>query len=65
MITDGENGLFVPQGDVSAIVGAIKKITSNNTLAQRLLVAGKQRVSQFSDERMLRDLLKIIDSVSR
>lgn len=65
LITDGENGLFVPQGDVSAIVGAIKKIISDNTLAQRLLVAGKQRVSQFSDERMLRDLLKIIDSVSR
>lgn len=65
LIEDGKNGIFVPQGDVKAIVTAIESVLKDSVRAKQLSEAGKVRVAQFSDERMLQDLLKVLDSVSR
>lgn len=60
LIEDGKNGLFVPQGDVKAIAAAIEKISKDTVFAKRLSEAGKVRVAQFSDERMLSELQNLL-----
>ncbi len=65
LIEDGKNGMFVPQGDVKAITAAIELVLKDPVRAKQLSEAGKVRVAQFTDERMLQDLLKVLASVSR
>ncbi|MEI6346072.1 MAG: glycosyltransferase family 4 protein [bacterium] len=62
LIVDGENGLLVPQGDMTAFIGAIKRIFNEEHLVAKLSMAGKARVAQFSDERMLKELQKTLKS---
>ncbi len=63
LITDGKNGLFIPQGDVPALAATLNKVIQEEGLAQRLSAAGKARVAEFSDERMLGELTDLISRV--
>lgn len=63
LITDGKNGLFVPQGDVKAIAATIERVFGDEALAKRLSEAGKSRVAEFSDERMLKELQKVLEGL--
>lgn len=60
LVEDGKSGLFVTQGDMKAIAAAVEKILSDTALAKRLSEAGKVRVAQFSDERMLGELDRLL-----
>lgn len=63
LIEAGKNGLFVPQGDIQAIAAAIGRVCKDERLAKQLSEAGKVRVTQFTDERMLKELQELLTSV--
>ena len=66
IITTGEDGLLVPAGDVSALTEAMQQILRDRELAQRLAVAGRERVVQaFSIEQMARKLERLYESLTR
>jgi glycosyltransferase involved in cell wall biosynthesis len=50
-VSDGVEGLIVPQGDPAALAAAIRKLAENPTLASTMGQAGRERaVSEFSRE---------------
>lgn len=53
MIRDHENGLLVPVGDVRAVYEAMKEITENPTLAERLSAQAAQVRQQLSVSRIV------------
>ncbi len=57
MVIENETGFLIPPGDVPAISGAIEKIISDRSLAQKLGQAGYERAHRlFSIEKNVRDL---------
>src|SRR5205814_1327126 len=46
IISDGKTGLLVPPEDPAAIAAAIERIATDPTLAERLALAGSQRVRE-------------------
>jgi glycosyltransferase involved in cell wall biosynthesis len=44
LVQDGKNGLAVPPGDPAAIAGAIRRIATDPTLAERFGAAGRATV---------------------
>lgn len=69
MISDGEDGLLFPVGDVKALAKAIEAVFEetggeNGTLAQRLSVAARKRAVEAHDgERNYRRLLEIYEEI--
>ncbi len=63
LIADGKNGLFVPQGDVRSLADTIERVLKDDHLARQLSTAGKSRVAEFSDEKMLRELQIVLSSL--
>jgi glycosyltransferase involved in cell wall biosynthesis len=53
LVRDGETGLVFPEGDVSALAGALRRVLSDGALAQRLGRAGREAVSRHTNERMV------------
>lgn len=54
LITDGVNGLLVPQSDSRSLADAISRVIENPALAKTLIERGRSRVADFSFERMMR-----------
>ncbi len=55
IIQDGTNGHIVPPGDIAALTQALKELSVDPKLRQRLGAAGKARVEQsFTAKRMAR-----------
>lgn len=66
VIIDGENGLLFPPADSKALAERIKLLLSDNELARRLAVSGKERVSRdFSAERMIEEVTGIYRDIIR
>lgn len=62
IVTDGQDGLIVPPGDVGALISATKLLLDDSTLRQRLGRAARKRVlDRFSLDTMIRDTLAIIE----
>ncbi|MEK7091904.1 MAG: glycosyltransferase family 4 protein, partial [Patescibacteria group bacterium] len=59
LISSGENGLFVPYDDKTALVEAIEKLLADPVLSQKLGQAAKERVRVFTKERMIRELIDL------
>lgn len=53
VITDGENGLLVPEGDRSALVAALVRVLSDTELRTRLSARASGAAEHFSIETML------------
>jgi glycosyltransferase involved in cell wall biosynthesis len=53
LVRDAETGLVFPEGDASALAGALRRVLSDGALAQRLGRAGRQAVSRHTNERMV------------
>jgi len=63
---EGETGLLVPPGDVSALRGAIQRLLADPELRRRLGDAGRARVaSTFSVAQMVQGTLDVYRSVLR
>ncbi len=52
VVRNGEDGLLVPPGDVSALAGALRRLADEPELAERLGRAARGRVVEFSPERI-------------
>ena len=48
MVTDGECGLLVAPGDVSALAGAMARLLKDEGLRDRLADGGKKRIAEFT-----------------
>lgn len=53
----GAGGLVVPEGDVSALAAALKRLSASSALRQRLGAAGRRRALKHFDEGKLVDAL--------
>jgi glycosyltransferase involved in cell wall biosynthesis len=60
VVTDGENGLLVPAGDVDALTAAIKRFFSDEELRERLRANAVPSVARYSRERVYGRLLEIL-----
>ena len=65
IVTDGETGLLVPAEDVSALAGAIKRLTDDAPLRQRLGAAGWERAQAFGWDVIAEQYLGICAGVQR
>jgi glycosyltransferase involved in cell wall biosynthesis len=59
----GPAALLVPPEDAGAIAGAVLRVLTSPELAARLRELGRERVRQFSQERMGRDYLDVYEKV--
>lgn len=53
LIVEGESGLLVPAGDAAALAGAMRRLTDDAPLRDRLAAAAKERAALFSADRAL------------
>lgn len=51
LVTDGENGLVVPAGDVSALEHAIRRLAADSALRRAMSASAVQRARRDHDER--------------
>jgi len=59
----GDGGLLVPLGDSAELANAIEAVLANPELAQRLGAAGRERVGQFTFEKMIAGYERVYDRV--
>ena len=60
IIHDGQNGLLVPPGDASALVGALRRLRDDPALASRLARQAKQDVVAYAWDRRVGRILEWI-----
>jgi colanic acid/amylovoran biosynthesis glycosyltransferase len=61
MVIQNETGFLVPSADVAALAGAIEKVISDRSLAQKLGHAGYERAQRlFSIEKNVRELCALL-----
>lgn len=64
IITNGENGLLVPYGDVTALATAIESLLQNQSLAGNLASAAKERSTQFTVPQFARNVSAAIARIA-
>jgi glycosyltransferase involved in cell wall biosynthesis len=62
-VTDGENGLLVPPGDVETTVAALRKLLSDAALARRLGDNNRKRALENTTRRLASDYYKIYTEI--
>lgn len=64
LITDGVNGLLVPQDDPEALAHAVQRIKADRDLARRLAQAGRASVhKRFDGDVLARELAELFEQV--
>ncbi|MEZ4677694.1 MAG: glycosyltransferase family 4 protein [Caldilineaceae bacterium] len=58
-ITDGENGYLVPPGEPAILAERVSRLLDDPATIERLGVAGQERVSEFSDRRMVEQIAEL------
>lgn len=59
-VQDGESGLLVPPGDVTALARALITLLTDEPLRQRLAQGARRRAEKFSIERRSREFLQLL-----
>jgi len=63
VVTNDVNGILVPAGDAAALSRALREVTENNELAQRLVAGGDERAEQMSMSRLASRYIEIYRDV--
>jgi glycosyltransferase involved in cell wall biosynthesis len=56
LVKDGENGFVFRAGDVAALAAALRRLTTERGLAQRMGTAGTERIQSWNYEADVRGL---------
>jgi glycosyltransferase involved in cell wall biosynthesis len=59
LITDGVDGLLTPPGDVAELANALRRLSADPSLRERLGVAASERGREFTPERSAQQLLQV------
>ena len=62
-VTDGENGILVPPGDSERLSQAIRALLSDRQTAAEMGEAGRQRVNEFSAQKMVEALGRLYQNL--
>ena len=66
IIIHGKTGLLVPSADSNALAENINLLISNPSLANKIAVAGRERIIQeFSAQKMVEGVTKIYEEIIR
>lgn len=63
LITNNETGLTVPYKDNDALAGAIERIVEDTELQSRLTANAKEKVMEFSKDKVVKDVVDLLHSV--
>ncbi|MBI2410252.1 glycosyltransferase family 4 protein [Candidatus Kaiserbacteria bacterium] len=63
LITDGENGLLIPHGNVSELAAALMRVCFNEETAARLASGAEESGKRFSEDAMLAETAALLSSV--
>jgi glycosyltransferase involved in cell wall biosynthesis len=61
IIADGQDGLLIPANDPQAFIEAVKKISDDKALADRLAKNGAEKARTFSIEKTLDALVRVFE----
>ena len=64
IVTDGENGLLVPAGDVAALAAAITRYLGDPSLRARLRAAAAPSVAKFGQDEIYGRLERILETAA-
>ena len=64
VLSDGENALLVPPGDVSALAGALRRVLADGDLARRLAAAAWEAAPRYSWDARARALRELFAEVA-
>lgn len=63
LITDGENGIFVPYNDKTALVSAVKRLLGDVSLRERLASRARADAGRFTQERMVQETIALLKHI--
>jgi glycosyltransferase involved in cell wall biosynthesis len=63
VVVDGETGLLSPPGDARALAEHVVRLLSDRELAASLVTRARERVKEFSVERMVERTLEVYETV--
>ena len=59
LVKDGVNGFLVPLGDPKSLANALIRLLVDRDLAQRMGMAGRQMIQEYSLDRVLQEMWDI------
>ena len=65
VVTDEENGILVPVGDVQALARALARVLTDKAPAARLRRAAEQPHNRFSTDAMLDGTMSVLETIAR
>jgi glycosyltransferase involved in cell wall biosynthesis len=65
VVTEGENGLLVPPGDVEALAAAIRRFYADDGLRERLAAAAAPSVGEYGLEQTLARIESVLEEAAR
>ncbi len=64
VITDGEDGLLVPEGDVSALAGALAKLMESSELRSWMGAAGRRNAARWDKGTIMQQWIRLFQEIS-
>lgn len=64
IISDGENGLLVPNGDIHGLAGAMMKLMGDYELRRRMSVKARQVVDTYSEKAVMDKWVRLFTSLA-
>lgn len=63
IISDGENGLILPEGDIEALAGAMEKIMKDGKLREKMSLKAKEVTEWYSEETVMNQWMQCFESL--